>query len=509
MRQHFNARIYRAFCRYIEIHHPDVDIQKLCRDAGLSYDYLSKEDNWVSISFARKFTLLCIERTGDSKISFHAGRQNMSPESIGDIIFLFISKNLKIRRIYKNLPGLTQLFSKLTRVTCVEDRDSLVRIEISARPEVLETDEEREILRAHLKDIYENTLGYYMAIPNLHHLPRATAQADWIDEDGSWPKIQIELSFIERSSLSWGALLALGAVSFCGWIPGALDPDRFWLWALTGLLVSMIGYLAFKTSSLKENLQEGARALDLQTENYSYVQREREAASRFVPWQFVSLLGHKDLAETKLQDLVETEMTVMFCDLKNFSPLAESIGPTAVHQYLNRYFAIVGQVLRKFNGQEVQFAGDEVLAVFPEHSAQALMAAAAIQRALEQESKILAQQNQPPMEATIGINSGKMTLGAIGYKDQMRLSVISDHVNVAKRLQVKCRELNASVLFGEDVLKGVQLDSINIPMKFVGELDLKGKAKKVGVYELLTRASQREAAPSTGTGSTRRGGETL
>ncbi len=64
-----------------------------------------------------------------------------------------------------------------------------------------------------------------------------------------------------------------------------------------------------------------------------------EAQRRFVPRQFLETLDRHDIAHVDLGEHVAKTMSVMFADLRDFTPLAESLEPRTVIELLNRFFA--------------------------------------------------------------------------------------------------------------------------------------------------------------------------
>jgi hypothetical protein len=81
---------------------------------------------------------------------------------------------------------------------------------------------------------------------------------------------------------------------------------------------------------------------------------------------------------------------VLFCDLKNSTPIAEKLGPEAMHGLFNRFFELALQEVHRYEGTINQFLGDGFMALFgapishEDHARRAVLAAIGLQRALQE-----------------------------------------------------------------------------------------------------------------------------
>jgi GAF domain-containing protein len=112
-----------------------------------------------------------------------------------------------------------------------------------------------------------------------------------------------------------------------------------------------------------------------------------KAQERFVPAQFLESLGRHDISEVGPGEYVAREMSVMFADLRDFTPLAERMDPRAVIQLLNRYFSRLGEPITSAGGFIDSFNGDEIMALFALPADQAVAAGVEMWRALENLSR--------------------------------------------------------------------------------------------------------------------------
>jgi adenylate cyclase len=179
-----------------------------------------------------------------------------------------------------------------------------------------------------------------------------------------------------------------------------------------------------------------------------------------------------------------THATAMFVDLRGFTALTERQPPARVVEILNEYYAIVQRVCEDAGGVVTQFLGDGVVVVFggplkplPDHARRAVVAAVALQRQLAERNAA----GGEPLLAGIGICTGDMVSGNVGAGGRVTYTIVGDAVNQAARLQVKTRDLGASILLTDSTRR-----ALGGPNGFVlrpcGALPLKGIAAPVETY---------------------------
>jgi class 3 adenylate cyclase len=137
----------------------------------------------------------------------------------------------------------------------------------------------------------------------------------------------------------------------------------------------------------------------------------------------------------------EKDATILFCDIRRFTALAEEMPATAVVELLNTFFSRMIQVVLAHEGTVDKLMGDSVMALFgvPQPSEEAplraVRCALGMHQALAELNRERARLKQPPIQMGIGINSGPVVAGNIGSIHRMDYTVIGDHVNIAARLQ--------------------------------------------------------------------------
>ena len=134
-------------------------------------------------------------------------------------------------------------------------------------------------------------------------------------------------------------------------------------------------------------------------------------------------------------------MTVMFCDLRGFTHMAETMEPTLLQEMLNGVFSHFTTLILKHHGTVDKYMGDCVMAFWgapvfmPNHADLAVLAAMDITQAvlaINQEHRI---KGFPEIRLGIGINTGIMCVGDMGSNMRRSFTVVGDAVNLASRLQ--------------------------------------------------------------------------
>ena len=172
------------------------------------------------------------------------------------------------------------------------------------------------------------------------------------------------------------------------------------------------------------------------------------------------------------------EVSLLFCDVRDFTAFAAQADAGEVVARLNRLFEAVVPIISSHGGHVNKFIGDGLLAVFGAPEPHSDHAERAVRCAVEMARRI----NHGGREAFsigIGINSGPVVAGSIGGAGRLDYSVIGDAVNVASRVEGATRDLDDEILITEDtrVLLG---DTIELARR--GLVTLRGKPEPVRVW---------------------------
>ena len=188
--------------------------------------------------------------------------------------------------------------------------------------------------------------------------------------------------------------------------------------------------------------------------------------------------------------------TAMFVDLRGFTALTTRAPASRVVELLNEYYAIVERVVEREGGIITQFLGDGVVVVFggplrplENHARRAVLAAIELQRELRDRNAAGSER----LLAGIGICTGDIIAGNVGAGDRVTYTIVGDAVNQAARLQVKTRDLGASILLTESTRAAIGGPN-GVHLRPVGPVPLKGIAAPVEVYAVDDAAQRAERA---------------
>ena len=208
------------------------------------------------------------------------------------------------------------------------------------------------------------------------------------------------------------------------------------------------------------------------------------AYSRFVPTDFITFLHRDDITQVLLGDQTKTEMSVMFCDIRSFTELSESMTPEETFKFLNAYLKRVGPIIRNNNGFIDKFMGDGIMALFPLNPEDAVLAAVQMQSAVMEYNVLRTKSNYKPIQIGIGIHVGNLMLGTIGEANRMDATVISDAVNLASRLEGLTKIYGAPILISDATFQRIK-NQDNYQYRMLGRVQVKGKKESVGILEII------------------------
>ena len=207
------------------------------------------------------------------------------------------------------------------------------------------------------------------------------------------------------------------------------------------------------------------------------------AAHRFVPQEYLHLLGKKSIADVHMGDQVNAEMTVMFVDVRGFLALSEQWSPEQTLVFVNRLLAWASRVVRAHHGFVDKYLGDGAMALFPRCVDDAVRASLAIRAGAREENKRRAERGETPVHLGMGIHFGPVVLGIVGEEERLEATVIGDVVNSTARLQSITKNHSQDVLISETAIANLR-DPVNVETRLVDRACLRGMSREIGIYAL-------------------------
>ena len=211
---------------------------------------------------------------------------------------------------------------------------------------------------------------------------------------------------------------------------------------------------------------------------------------RFVPTQFLEILGKRDLMQVRLGDSALLRMSVLFSDLRSFTSLSESMSPPDNFKFMNSYLRRMEPAVKNHGGFVDKFIGDAVMALFPEpeqgrvRSAERAVAAAVEMRGgIAEYNRHRTTVGYAPIDIGIGINTGELMLGTVGSADRLDTTVIGDSVNMASRIEGLTPVYHVGILISDTTQAALPPE--RFLLREVDTIVVKGRTEPVIVYEVF------------------------
>jgi len=164
--------------------------------------------------------------------------------------------------------------------------------------------------------------------------------------------------------------------------------------------------------------------------------------------------------------------TVMFSDIRGFTPLAESQAPEVTIELLNTYYTLMFNAISGHGGIVSEIAGDGV------------QAALEMIEMIELFNAEQASAGKTPIRIGIGIASGEMVAGYTGTNERATYTCIGDTVNVASRLEEQTKTAERSILI--DAATRSLLRSA-VQVEELGPVAIRGRVQPVEVFAVKTK----------------------
>jgi len=187
------------------------------------------------------------------------------------------------------------------------------------------------------------------------------------------------------------------------------------------------------------------------------------------------------------------ELTVMFCDMRGFTRMAEHMAPVDLQDFLNEIFSRLTEVISSHRGTVDKYIGDCVMAFWgapvdtPNHAELAVRAAIDMVAAVHELNEIHSRTGRPQIKVGIGLNSGVMSVGDMGSAIRRSYTVVGDAVNLASRIE------GLGVHYGVEIV-ATEATRALAPSVVWQELDCVRVQGKLNVVRIFTPVSAEHVA---------------
>jgi class 3 adenylate cyclase len=207
------------------------------------------------------------------------------------------------------------------------------------------------------------------------------------------------------------------------------------------------------------------------------------AYGRFLPTEFVRLLGCTNVAELKLGDHVERTMTILFSDIRDFTRLSETMTPEQTFRFLNSYLSHMEPIVQAYGGFIDKYIGDAIMGLFPSADA-AVRCTIAMHQTLHTYNEGRARAGYGAIRIGIGLNTGDTMLGTLGGPGRMEGTVIGTAVNLASRIEGVTKRFGATVVISDSTYRALATGS-ELRTRPLDRIKVKGHSQPLLVHEVF------------------------
>jgi adenylate cyclase len=189
----------------------------------------------------------------------------------------------------------------------------------------------------------------------------------------------------------------------------------------------------------------------------------------------------------------ERQLTLLFMDIRNFTPISEGLSPTELVDFLNKLLNELSKPTINNEGTLDKFIGDSIMAFWnapldvDNHPAKAAMAALGMRVALKELNDTDAFRlkwrfgENAKVQIGVGINTGIACVGNMGAESRFNYTAVGDAVNIASRVESPTKHVGCDILISEATASAMP----EMALLDAGLLELKGKTSRMRVYALV------------------------
>jgi adenylate cyclase len=261
---------------------------------------------------------------------------------------------------------------------------------------------------------------------------------------------------------------------------------NFWLYADLGLVLPLAAALVMAITAFALNMSYGY---------FVESRSKRELAHLFgtyVPPELVDEMA-KDPG-TYSMTATSKELTVMFCDMRGFTNMSETMDPTQLQALLNTVFNRLTDIIRGNRGTIDKYMGDCVMAFWgapvdlPDHARLAVKTSLEMSNAVRKLNEEHRAKGIPEIGVGVGLNTGNMCVGDMGSEIRRAYTVIGDSVNLGSRLEGLSKVYGVDIVVSESTRKLAP----DFAWQELDRVRVKGKKEAVAIYWPVAPADRLE-----------------
>jgi class 3 adenylate cyclase/CheY-like chemotaxis protein len=213
--------------------------------------------------------------------------------------------------------------------------------------------------------------------------------------------------------------------------------------------------------------------------------KTRAAFARYVPIDVMDEIIKKSAAQISHSET--RVVSILFSDIRGFTTISENTQAQELVNFLNAYFAKMGNEIIAEGGNIDKFIGDAIMAIFGAPKTLENAAANAVRAALRMAKALSSLDTsgitlpEAGFGTGIGINCGECVVGNIGFQDKLDYTVIGDTVNLAARLEGVTKYYQQPIIVSEYVYEAAKDHFI---FRKADSVRVKGKDQPVALYSV-------------------------
>jgi class 3 adenylate cyclase len=207
------------------------------------------------------------------------------------------------------------------------------------------------------------------------------------------------------------------------------------------------------------------------------LQEAESAVARFVPFDFLTLLGKRSIREVAPGDHARSRRSVLHCDMQALATITEKMSDEEAFRIVNELVRAMESPVYHNGGFVNAYRGEGLQALFPDPDAAVAAAVAILDavRAFERERRA---RGLPTIDVGIGIDTGVLLLGTLGEEEHLMSGVLGAAVTGAARIAASTRGIEARLLVSASTREGLSDASPYTLRALAGE-------EPLVVYEVL------------------------
>lgn len=231
--------------------------------------------------------------------------------------------------------------------------------------------------------------------------------------------------------------------------------------------------------------------LCLRIEAQLQLARQNHAMNRFVPDEFLKLMGKQNVSDLLPGDQVKTEVTFLYNFIRNLEGVTKGIPAEERINFFNAYLKRVLPLIRACNGFIDKYENNCLMAIFPDGPNDAMMASIEIANEIERYNLERKAEGYEEILTGSGIHTGDIFLGVVGDSQRMSSTVVSEAATLTAKLEGFSRKFGVSAVLTEEAMLKVsgcdkesfrQLESVR----------MQGKTIPFKIFEVLSCRSKEE-----------------